>query len=284
MTLKDRFEQLPGPVKTGLREPLTHFMVIGALLFGGGLIFKDQQRPVIVVNTQDVAQMAEYWELQSQRPPTREELTAMIRERVDEEILAREAQRLGLDRDDLIIRRRLAQKMAFAGEDVAPIPEPTPKILEDFYNRTRTTYAEPAHLALRHAYFSSERTEGDPKLAAEAALARARSGLSPASDPFMLSLTYGDVSATELMRDYGPEFARLAEKAPLSSWVGPVASPFGWHVLRVEARRPARIPPLAEVRSEVSDAYMAERRQAANASFMAKLRKRYRVEVADSPA
>jgi len=284
VTLRDRFERLPGPLKTGLREPLTHFLLIGALLFGGGLIVKAQQRPVIVVNTQDVAQMAEYWELQSQRPPTREELTAMIRERVDEEILAREAQRLGLDQDDLIIRRRLAQKMAFAGEDVAPIPEPSPRVLEDFYNRTRATYAEPAHLTLRHAYFSSERTEGDPRLAAEAALTKARSGQTPASDPFMLSLTYGDVSALELMRDYGPEFTHMAEKSPLASWAGPVASPFGWHILRVESRRPARVPPLAEVRSEVRDAYMAEHRQAANASFMAKLRQRYRVEVADSPA
>ncbi len=284
MTFTDRFERLPGPLKSGLREPLTHFLLIGALLFGVGLIFKAQQRPVIVVNTQDVAQMAEYWELQSQRPPTREELTAMVRERVDEEILAREAQRLGLDQDDLIIRRRLAQKMAFAGQDVAPIPEPSPRTLESYYDRTRQTYAEPAHLTLRHAFFSVERTEGDPRLAAEAALATTRSGQTPVSDPFMLALTYADVSAIELLRDYGPEFAQLAEKAPLGTWVGPVASPFGWHVVRIESRRPARIPPFNDVKSEVRDAYMAEQRQAANAGFMAKLRKRYRIEVAEAPA
>jgi hypothetical protein len=284
VTFTDRLERLPAPLKAGLREPLTHFLLIGALLFGGGLVVEAQKRPVIVVNTQDVAQMAEYWELQSQRPPTRDELAAMVRERVDEEILAREAQRLGLDRDDLIIRRRLAQKMAFAGEDVVPIPEPSARTLEAFYDRTRQTYAEPAHLALRHVYFSEERTEGDPRLAARAALDTARQGQTPVGDPFMLSLTYADVSATELLRDYGPEFARAAETAPLGTWIGPVASPFGWHVVRVETRRPARIPPLQDVKSEVRDAYMAEQRQAANAGFMAKLRQRYRIEVAEPPA
>jgi len=60
-----------------------------------------------------------------QRPPSTEELTGLVRDRVREEVLYREAIAIGLDKDDAIIRRRLRQKMEFISDDLAAEAEPS---------------------------------------------------------------------------------------------------------------------------------------------------------------
>lgn len=266
-----------------LREPLVHFLVLGAVLFGGIAFANDLKRPVVRVDAQEIEQLATYWALQSQRPPTRAELSALIQERVDEELLSREAIRLGLDKDDMIVRRRLAQKMAFASEDVAAIPEPDEKALQAYYERNRDRYATPGRVALRHVYFSRDRTGQTPQAAAAEALARLKAGGSAASDPSLLPLTYADVAEADLDRDYGPQFAAAVHGAAEGAWIGPVPSAYGLHVIRVERRLPPVIPSLSQVRDEVRAAWLAERRQDENRAFRAGLRKRYKVEIAGLP-
>jgi parvulin-like peptidyl-prolyl isomerase len=265
------------------REPLVHFLVLGALLFGAIAVANHLKRPVVRIDAADIEQLATYWELQSQRPPTRQELAALIQERVDEELLAREAIRLGLDKDDMIVRRRLAQKMSFASEDVAAIPEPDDKALQAYYDAHRARYAAPGRVALRHLYFSQDRTGTTPQAAAAAALASLQAGDEAAGDPSLLPLTYADVAEADLERDYGPAFAQAVERAPVGAWVGPVPSAYGVHLIRIERRLPSQLRPLAEVRDEVRAAWLAERRQASNTAFRAGLRKRYKVEIAGLP-
>ncbi|HJY42478.1 MAG TPA: hypothetical protein VJ303_14605 [Steroidobacteraceae bacterium] len=112
-------------LRAALREPLLHFVLIGALLFAF-TAWRQQQHDSaeIRITSGEIAQLAAFWETQSQRRPTSEELRRLIEERIDEEVLAREAVRLGLDRDDVIVRRRLAQKMAFVSDDLAVVTEP----------------------------------------------------------------------------------------------------------------------------------------------------------------
>lgn len=266
-----------------LQEPLVHFLVLGALLFAAIAFANHLKRPVVRIDAREIEQLASYWEQQSQRPPTRDELAALIQERVDEELLAREAIRLGLDKDDLIVRRRLAQKMAFASEDVAAIPEPDDRTLQAYYDANRARYASPGRLALRHVYFSSDRTGETPRSAAAAALARLQAGGEVTGDPSLLPLTYADVAEADIARDYGADFAAAVHKAPVGAWVGPAPSAYGMHLIRVERRLPSQTPPLADVRDEVRAAWLAERRQDESRAFRASLRKRYKVEIAGLP-
>lgn len=265
------------------REPLLHFLAIGAVLFAAIAGVHELRRPAVRIDAQEIEQLAGYWAMQMQRPPTRQELASIIRERVDEELLAREALRLGLDKGDMIVRRRLAQKMAFASEDVAAIPEPDTATLQAFYDRTRDHYATPARLALRHVFFSADRIGAPPQAAAAQALAALRAGRAAGGDPALLPLAYADVSVADLERDYGPAFLAAALNAPVRAWVGPVTSPYGAHLIRVERRIAPQVPPLAQVREEVRAAWLAERRTANNRAFLARLRGRYRVEVAGLP-
>jgi hypothetical protein len=264
-------------------EPLTHFVLIGAALFAGLTLVKSFERPLVRLDAREINQLAGYWELQMQRRPSKAELSAIIQERVDEELLAREAVRLGLDKDDMIVRRRLAQKMAFASEDAGVLAEPDEATLRAYYARTADRYASPARLALRHVFFSADRTGERPDLAAGEALARLRQGEAASGDPSLLPLTYADVSVTDLGRDYGPAFVQTAEAAPAGQWVGPVVSPYGVHLLRVEARHASQTPPFETVRAEVRSAWIADQRKAANAAYLEGLRKRYRIVVAGVP-
>ncbi|MBX3485485.1 peptidylprolyl isomerase [Phenylobacterium sp.] len=266
-----------------LREPLVHFLALGAVLFAGIAFANHLKRPVVRIDAQEIEQLATYWELQSQRPPTRAELSALIQERVDEELLAREAIRLGLDRDDMIVRRRLAQKMAFASEDIAAIPEPDEKTLQAYYDAHRDRYATPGRVAMRHLFFSRDRTGATPQAAAAEALTRLEAGGTAPSDPSLLPLTYADVAEADLDRDYGPQFAAAVHGAAEGAWIGPVPSAYGLHLVRVERRLPPVIPPLAQVRDDVRAAWLAERRQEENGAFRASLRKRYKVEIAGLP-
>jgi hypothetical protein len=266
------------------REPLTHFLLIGALLFGGLMAVKSLERPVVRIDAQDLNQLASYWEIQMQRPPNKAELKAIIRDRIDEELLAREALRLGLDKGDMIIRRRLAQKMAFATDDTAAVTEPAEAALRAYYAATAERYAAPARVAFQQVFFSGDRPAGGAQRAALHALERAQEdNRDPSGDPFLFPLAYDDVSVGDLLRDYGPAFVKALETAPIGSWQGPVLSPYGWHLVRVSVRRQPTAVSFESVRAQVRDAYLAERRADANTAFLQNLRKRYRVVVAGVP-
>lgn len=267
------------------REPLTHFLLIGALLFGGLTVLKSLRRPEVRLEAQDLNQLASYWAVQMQRPPNKAELQGIVGDRIDEELLAREALRLGLDKDDMIIRRRLAQKMAFATDDVAQVGEPTDAALRAYYARTADRYAAPARVAFQQVFFSGDRPHGGAAKAAAQALERAEEGgrADPTGDPFLFPLAYDDVSIHDLLRDYGTAFVKELETAPIGTWQGPVLSPYGWHIVKVTARRKPAEVSFDSVRDQVRDAYLADRRAEANAAFLRDLRKRYRVVVAGVP-
>ncbi len=266
------------------REPLVHFLLIGAVLFAGLSGVQALRRPVVSIDAQDLNQLAAYWEIQMQRPPNKAELRKIIADRIDEELLAREALRLGLDKGDMIIRRRLAQKMAFATEDTA-VAEPSEAQLRAYYAKTADRYAAPARVAFQQVFFSGDRPKGGAEKAAAQALERAEEGgrEDPTGDPFLFPLAYDDVSVQDLLRDYGPAFVKTLETAPVGAWTGPVLSPYGWHIVKVTARRQAVQTSFDSVRDQVREAYLADRRGDANAAFQRSLRKRYRVVVAGVP-
>jgi hypothetical protein len=269
-------------VRRLLREPLVLFLLVGAVLFCAMLVGRQMQRPVVRIDAEEINQLAGYWEVQSQRPPTKAELAGIIQDRIDEELLAREALRLGLDKNDMIIRRRLAQKMSFASDDTTDANEPTEAALRAYYAKTADHYAAPARVAFQQVFFSGDRPHGGAEKAAAQALERAEEGgrADPEGDPFLFPLAYDDVNLPDLLRDYGTAFVATLQNAPIGTWQGPVLSPYGWHIVKVTARRQAVAASFATVRGQVREAYLAQRRTERNAAYLRDLRRRYRVVVA----
>lgn len=267
------------------REPLAHFTLAGALIFAVTAGIESTERPSVRLSEADVAQLAAFWEAQSGRQPTDEELSGIVAERVDEEIMAQEALRLGLDRDDVIIRRRLAQKYAFVREDLASIPEPDDARLRAYHADHADEFATPGSIALRQLYFSAERGRG-ARSAAEAALRTLQRAPDATvdGDVFILPLSYAAIADADIQRDYGPSFAAALASAPQGIWTGPVQSPFGWHVIRVERRQARQPQEFATVREAVRVRWMEDAQAKQREADRKALRAHYRVELPNTVA
>ena len=160
-----------------LREPLVHFMVLGGVLFGAYALQEGRRDGVeqsrrIDLTISDISQLVQVFHSQWRRDPAPEELRQLVEEKAREEILYREALALGLDKDDTIVKRRMAQKMQFLAEDVAAAHEPTVEELRTWYEVNRERFAFPPRIGFRQLYFSTDRRGAKAQDDAEAALAK----------------------------------------------------------------------------------------------------------------
>ena len=241
------------------RDPLFICLVLGMVVFvvDGWLGRPPQQH--IEVTAADVARVDAQWRAEMGRPPTEQELSALIDRHVREEVLYREALRLDLDRNDTIVRRRLAQKLQFVSEDLGTGDPPTEKALRAYYEAHRENYVRHARVTFSHVYWSSDR-HTTPVPLARAALQQLAAGEGDAWR------THGD-------------FAEALPDLALDTWQGPIQSAYGVHAVRVEARQLQKDQTFQEALADVRRDLQAERRREANESYYAGLRQRYRVEI-----
>lgn len=268
-----------------LTEPLIHFLVIGALLFGlyswmnPDVAGADDR--VIEITPGIVQRLKDAWSRQWRRAPTEEELDGLIEDHVREEVLYREAIALGLDKDDTIIRRRLAQKMEFLSEDLGTLAEPTDAELREFYTERSTEFAEPARVSFSHIYFSPDQRGASAAADAEIVLTELRAaGVVDATergDRFLMQSRYQSLTERDASQLFGGKFAERLFELPADSWEGPVESGFGWHLVRISERVAPRLPDFEAVRDEVQREFDYERQRASRAATYEALRSRYRV-------
>jgi len=260
------------------RDPLAHFLVLGGLLFAGASALDAMSQPVVRITQGDVEQIAASWQAMTMNPPSEEEMKGLLRERIDEEILAREAHRLGLDEDDVVIRRRLAQKMSFISDDVAVVMPATEADLLAFFEGRKDRFRLPERYTWRHVVFSAERPGDSERSAAEAALRSAPAGEDPAGDPSLVPGTFSEASREAIVGEFGESFYQALASARESQWTGPVISPFGAHLIRLERRIPASEPSYDAVREQVREAWLSEERDKRNSEMREEIRRRYRIE------
>jgi hypothetical protein len=268
------------------REPLVHFLLIGAALFGlnalvgGGTSEGDVEDIVITRGTVDhlAAMFLAAW----QRPPTGEELGGLIQDHILEEVLVREGIAMGLDQDDTIIRRRIRQKMEFIAADMAGLVPPTEDDLRAYLAEHAERFKTPPRLTLRQILFDPARrgaaVEDDARRHLERLRARPDAAdLIAAGDTSLLEPVLAGVTERDLEGMLGERFAgRVAELSP-GEWSGPIESAYGLHLVRLESREEGRVPELDEIRAEVEREWEHARRVEVETRFYGSLRDRYRV-------
>ena len=274
--------QVPDPAarRPFWREPLVHFLAIGGLLFALDVLRSDPQPedadPPIVVTADFVRSLRA--EL-GRDVANEDEIRNAIDRFVEEEALVREARRLGLDRSDLVVRRRLVQKMEFLLGDLAVGREPTDAELQTWLDAHSDRYRRPARVTFEHVWFSrdrrGERTDDDARAALAAGVPDG------AGDPFLPGAAFERVTRGEVARQLGKTFAERVFRTPAGSWTGPLPSAYGHHLVRVTAVEPGREATLDEVRKGVRRDVRAERRAEAERIARRALRERYEVVVLD---
>jgi hypothetical protein len=270
-----------------LREPLLHFLLIGAALFllfhflGGG---RTEAPREIVVGEARVEALAENFARTWMRPPTAQELKGLVDDYVAEEVYYREAIAMGLDRDDTVIRRRLRQKMEFISEDLASAVKPTDAQLQQYLEQHADKFVQASRLTFQQVFFSGEKRGQAASRDAESLLAELQAGRGPANpldagDPTLLPAAMESVSSQEIANTFGSEFAVKVEDAPVGQWAGPFESGYGLHVVRVDQRDPGVMPTLAEIRPLVEREWASEQRTRTNKELLDKLLAKYEVRI-----
>jgi hypothetical protein len=242
------------------REPLLHFLLIGGVLYG-----LDAARAPETSAAEGVEPIVV---LPSMAPEAARQL-------VEEEALYREAKRLGLDQGDLVVRRRLVQKMEFLLEDLAAPPPPDEADLRAWLAAHPDKYRAPARVTLEHVYFSRDRRKDAVGADALAAL---QAPDAAAGDPFLGGRRFEQRTEQDLARTFGPDFAAAVMKLEPGRWGGPVASAYGRHLVRVESFSPAAPATLEDVRARVEADVVEARRREAAAKARAEIVARYPIE------
>ena len=275
-------------MKRLLREPLIHFLLIGAVLFGvyayverrGGGVEPSKQ---IQLSADDLVQLVLIFRSQWQRDPTPEELGSLVESKIQEEVLYREALAMSLDKDDEIVKRRMAQKMQFLAEDVAAAHEPETAELRSWFEKNRAMFAQPSRLSFRHLYFSPDRRGARARDDAAKALAKLTGQPEDAriagsfGDPFMFQDYYRDRAPDYLGKEFGPQFAQAVAKLPPGSWQGPIESGYGWHLVFVDTVIPGRVPAFEEIEPDVKTAWLGEQKALAWEKAYKEMRAKYTV-------
>ena len=255
------------------REPLVHFLAAGAAIF---LLLAwrgeevDPASRTIAVTQEDRAQLALQWERTMSRPPTDAELDALTERFVREEVLYREALRLGLDRDDAVLRKRLANKMDYLAGSMAETAAVSDATLQQWLVDHPERFAADTRYTFEQLYFAE-------KSAAEQALVREPGEGQSISLPRKIA---GERRA-QVEDRFGAVFTEALDRlGPGERWQGPIASGFGWHLVRLEARKAGMVPPLAEIRDRVeTDWRVATKEQREDEAYRV-LRDAYEVTVA----
>jgi len=261
-------------IRALLREPLVHFSVLGGLLFAVNLWLGDdlQEGSVVVVDQAWVAGVQAGLGRGLGRAPTTEELAEALSAAVDDELLFREGLALGLDRGDPIVRRRLIQKTRFLHEDRADLEGVSDEKLAAYLADHSERYLGAARLSLTHAFAATDRHD-DPEAKAAGLLAELRAGgaLEGLGDPFPHGQRIGLRTPADLEALFGQGFAAGLVGVGVGETVS-LRSSYGWHVVRVEEREAASLPPLALIRARVERDRAEELRERAAKAGLERLR------------
>jgi hypothetical protein len=273
-----------------LGEPLAHFLAAGAILFGAYWLFNEEPESAadgqqIEISANDIRQMVVAWLAQGRSPLTRDQLQSLIDQKVTEEILFREGMALGLDRNDEIVKRRIAQKMDFLAADIAAMQEPGKAELVEWFSRNSDRFALPPRASFRQLYFSPDKRGAAAREDAVAALdviagKRADSPeVAALADPFILRSHYRNSTPDQMLKEFGPAFAAELFKLEPGGWRGPVQSGYGWHLVWIDAMEPGRLPAFEEVEADIRAAWHDARYQEVKRAALDEMRSRYTVVV-----
>lgn len=313
----------PGGV---LRSPLLHFLLLGAMLHALKPLWPqatgtDWDLQTIRVSAAEQQQLARTWQAETGRKPSAIELQVALQRHIEDQILLREALKLGLHQTDSVVRQRLVANMRFAFPDST---EPDEALfdqalaldmqasdlvarsrliqlmqmrivsqanlaeaeLREYVARHPDRYAQPARVAFRHLFFSTDSPSADALQRAQQALRTLQAGEEPAppGDPFLLGQQFSLRSQAEIARQFGPDFALTLMQLPVGSWAGPVRSPFGVHLVQIEQVEDPAPADYERVSQRAAYALLTEREQQLLRETLARLRLEYHVQLPESAA
>jgi hypothetical protein len=268
-----------------IREPLVQFLLIGVAIFAIYDLVASQSEPPrdrIVVTEGRAQQLALVFAKTWQRSPSPQEMRGLIDAYVKEEIYYREAIKLGLDRDDTLIRRRMQQKMEFLSEPSDDRLAASDATLQSFYDANQADFLIEPEVEFQQILIDSEKDREPAEARAEQLLRQLRDSsqdvdASELGDATLLPYATRLSSVTRIGNAFGENFAKKLATLPAGEWTGPIKSPFGLHLVHITDRRDERLPPLNEIRKAVEQKWRTQERDQFQQDEYDRLRANYEV-------
>jgi hypothetical protein len=270
-----------------LRDPLLHFVIAGVVLFGGYELINrgEMNLPAtdpVNIGEGDIRWLKDTFANQWQRPPTEDELRGLVAGFLEEELFAREAQALGLDQNDTIVRRRLAHKLEFIIDDTSRIVAPNDAELRRFYDANGERFRAEARVSFTQLFFNPKKrqhAESDARAALVSISGMSADGAAAMGDQILLESEFHEVDEQTVSKMFGADFARAIFLLKPGSWAGPVKSGYGVHLVRVTDTTPATLRRFEEVRPKILEEWRHQQETEAKAVYLHKLREKYGVVI-----
>lgn len=270
-----------------LREPLLHFLVLGAALFIVFAQLNDSEagrENRILITQADLNALATSWLKSMGRPPSAEEREQQLNSFIRQQVLAREAVALGLDKDDAVVRNRLAKKMEYLFEDLSFMPEPTDGELGEYRLAHPASFTLPAEMSFQQIFFDAS-LRGDNVSAEAKQVLKELQQVDTAVDTLhlgdrsLLPYEFKGGREAQIAEMFGKKLTQQIFLLPVNSWQGPIASPYGQHLIYINSRRDAQLPALDEIRDRVAREWRSTQQKVANEVFYQSLYQRYEIVV-----
>ena len=260
-----------------MTKKLLSFLCIGLVILLLDIWFdSSNQDKTIILYDDEINSLIETWTAQVGRPPNNQDFQGIINQLVEEEILYREALKLNLDKDDIIIKRRLAQKIGFLKQEEQSRP-PTESDLEEYFQSKEADYYLDRRISFSHLYFSKEKN-GYERAVNAFKVMRDQNNL-PDSDPFLVGKNFINKTSKEIDRDFGVGFSENFIYREVGVWVGPFDSIYGTHLIKISQITEAKSPDLEEVKRAVLINYLLDKKQESMKDYIEDLKKDYEIQI-----
>jgi parvulin-like peptidyl-prolyl isomerase len=271
-----------------LKEPLLHFAVVGAIVFGSYSWLSEKRHDTsavapVRIGEGDVRWLKQTWSSQWRRDPSANELKGLVDDLLNEKVMAREAETMGLEQDDTIIRRRLAQKLKFLVEDTAQLAKPDEAELRLYYAANPSHFETPGRLSFRQVYFNPEHRKdavADANAMRDELKAKSKT-VAAEGDRLLLGDSFDNTDELAVSGMFGADFAHEVFALDPGEWRGPIQSGYGVHLVLVTQRTPTAAKPFEAVKEAVLAEWRSAKQTELSRDYLAELRKKYGAELDD---
>lgn len=264
-----------------LKEPLFHFIILGGLLYLASVMsgYDDAQTQRIVVSEGQIRHLATLYKKTWQRKPTREELQALIQEYIKGQAAYYEGMSMGLEKDDVVVTRRLRQKVDFIAEESLERPAVTDDVLQAYLQKNPDKFLAEPTLSIRQVYFEPGYQGSTAVAKIEKVLAELIKNPDEAIEElgqrYVFKPYYINQSLTGLKHVFGKDFVDALLKAKTGVWTGPFKSSFGSHLAYIDKKQEAYLPELSIIYDKVFNEWQNSLREQSLDLYYAELLKRY---------
>ena len=251
------------------------FFVIGIAIYLTDIAFNyDESSKDIVITDQEIKSLISAWKQQVGRNPSEDEIIRIINDYLEEEILYREAIALGLDKDDRIIKRRMAQKITFLKQE-SFVEIPDSKEVMAYFEANKQNYYINSSYTFTHHYFSNE---NDAQNRSNFAIKNLKNNQKPIdADPFLLGKNFVNKNDDEIDQDFGLNFSKNFYNVNLNEWIGPFQSSYGYHIVKIISKNDGYFPDTIDIYQKIELDYINNKKNNLLEEYISEVKSNYNV-------